>query len=66
MTDEGKTSPSDAELIELVYLATLSRRPTPKERELVSRHLATVKDRTAGFADLQHALVNSNEFLLRH
>lgn len=61
--DEGKTTP---EVIELVYLATLSRRPSGAEMELVERHLTQVNDRTAGLHDLQHALINSNEFLLRH
>ncbi len=57
---------SDAEIVERIYLATLSRRPTPAESDLIAKHLATVNDRAAGFADLQHALINANEFLLRH
>jgi hypothetical protein len=59
----GKKPP---ELIDLVYLATLSRRPTTAELDLITKHLATVGDLAAGMRDLQHALVNSNEFLLRH
>ena len=57
---------TDDELVEHVYLLTLSRRPTSAERELVRAHLAKAGDRAAGFHDLQHALINSNEFLLRH
>jgi hypothetical protein len=53
-------------IVERVYLATLSRRPTARERELVARHLAGVPDRAAGLQDVQHALLNTNEFLLRH
>ena len=53
-------------IVERVYLATLSRRPTARERELVARHLAAAPDRAAGLQDLQHALLNTNEFLLRH
>ena len=49
-----------------LYLATLSRRPTARERELVSKHLARVGDKIAGLQDVQHALLNLNEFLLRH
>ena len=56
----------DDELVELVYLSTLSRRPTTAERELVRKYLASSSDRAAGFHDLQHALLISNEFLLRH
>ena len=52
--------------MEQIYLATLSRRPTAPERELVARHLAGAKDRAAGLRDVQHALLNLNEFLLRH
>jgi hypothetical protein len=33
---------------------------------LVMKYLASVKDRTTGFQDVQHALLNLNEFLLRH
>ena len=57
---------TDEQLTESVYLLTLSRRPTSAERDLVRAHLAQVADRAAGFYDLQHALLNSNEFLLRH
>lgn len=57
---------SDDEVVELVYLSTLSRRPTPAEKELVGKYLAGSSDRAAGFHDLQHALLISNEFLLRH
>ena len=57
---------SDDEVAEQIYLLTLSRRPTTSERDLVRAHLAKVGDRKLGFYDLQHALLNSNEFLLRH
>jgi hypothetical protein len=53
-----------AAVAEKIYLATLSRRPTATERELVARHLAA--NPAAGLHDLQHALLNLNEFLLRH
>ena len=60
---EGKEVPW---IVEQVYLATLSRRPTAKEVEVVSRHVHSLPDRAAGLQDLQFALMNSNEFLLRH
>lgn len=56
----------DAEILDAMYLATLSRYPTSGERQLVADYLAAAKDRQAAFHDLQHALLNSNEFLLRH
>jgi hypothetical protein len=61
-----KAGKSDAWIVEHLYLATLSRRPTAHERELVSKFLAGAHDRAAGFRDVQHALLNLNEFLLRH
>ncbi|HEY3788846.1 MAG TPA: DUF1553 domain-containing protein, partial [Urbifossiella sp.] len=60
---EGK---STEEIVERIYLATLSRRPTPHERDLVKKHLSTIEDKAAGLQDVQHALLNVNEFLLRH
>ena len=59
----GKTT---AELVGIVFLATLSRRPTEQETALLLDHIAKTGDRLAGLRDLQHALINSNEFLLRH
>jgi hypothetical protein len=61
-----KDGKDNAWIVEQVYLATLSRRPTGKEMELVTKHLQTLPDRAAGLWDLQYALINLNEFLLRH
>lgn len=57
---------SDREILENVYLASLSRRPTNAEIELAEQHLQSSGDRAVAFQDWQHALINSNEFLLRH
>ena len=57
---------TDDQVLENIYLLTLSRRPTTVEKDLIRAHLAKAMDRAAGFYDLQHALLNSNEFLLRH
>ncbi|QDU97558.1 DUF1549 and DUF1553 domain-containing protein [Lignipirellula cremea] len=59
----GKT---EAQVVELIYLTTLSRRPTLAERELLEQHLSKATDRQEGLYDIQHALLNSHEFLLRH
>ena len=53
-------------MTEQIYLGTLSRRPTAKEQEIIRKHLASIPDKTAGLHDLQHALLNVNEFVLRH
>ncbi|MBO13547.1 MAG: hypothetical protein CMJ68_22670 [Planctomycetaceae bacterium] len=57
---------STSDIIETLYLATLSRRPSPDERKLAEAHVAGLPDRTEALRDIQHALINSNEFLLRH
>jgi hypothetical protein len=54
------------EILEVLYLSAVSRRPTPAEIKLCEDHIAAVGDRVAALQDLQHALLNSNEFLLRH
>jgi hypothetical protein len=54
------------EIVEAMYLATLSRRPTEAEQRVAADHVKTVGDRKTALEDLQHALLNSNEFLLRH
>jgi hypothetical protein len=53
-------------IVEQIYLATLSRRPTAKELAVVLEHVKTLPDRKTGLQDLQFALLNVNEFLLRH
>ena len=56
----------DAALIEQIYLATLSRRPTAAEVNIATRHIEKLGDRTRGLQDIQYALFNLGEFLLRH
>ncbi len=56
----------DDDIVERIYLTTLTRRPTDSERDIVRKHLKTIPDRRDGLADVQFALLNSNEFLLRH
>jgi Protein of unknown function (DUF1549)/Protein of unknown function (DUF1553) len=61
-----KAGKSTAELVELAFLAALSRRPTARESAIALEHITRATDRLAGLEDLQHALIVSNEFLLRH
>lgn len=59
--------PDTKSVIENIYLATLSRRPTTAEVEIASRHVDALQgDLTQAMQDLQFALINTNEFLLRH
>jgi uncharacterized protein DUF1553/uncharacterized protein DUF1549 len=57
---------NDAATIEEMFLATLSRRPKVTEAEIAMRHLRSNDDRMRGLYDLQFALMNTAEFLLRH
>ena len=54
------------EIVERIYLATLSRKPSAGEQAIAAKHIAAVGDKNSALQDLQHALVNSDEFLLRH
>jgi len=54
------------EATELIYVSTLSRRPTQKQREIVENFLDLAAMLEAGFRDLQNTLMNLNKFLLWH
>ena len=55
---------SDDQVIEELFLATLSRHPKTDEVDVAKRVIA--KDRTIGFEDIQWALLNTTEFLVNH
>ena len=57
---------TDAEMIEDLYLATLSRGPTAQEQETVRRLLAAAPSRKEGFEDLLWTLLNCAEFVFNH
>ena len=61
-----KAGKSPEDITESIYLSTLSRRPTDKEREVVEKFLKAATTPEIGLQDFQHALMNLNEFLLRH
>lgn len=52
----------DGDLIEELYLRTLSREPTDTERNSALSYCKEAKDRPAVFEDLLWALLNSSEF----
>ncbi|MBY0461338.1 MAG: DUF1553 domain-containing protein, partial [Gemmataceae bacterium] len=62
----AKSKLTNEELVEEAFLATLSRRPTAKEKADGLDHLKTAKTRTEGVTDLLWALVNTREFILNH
>jgi len=59
-----KSGKSDDQIIEEMFLATLSRRPKTDEVEVAKRVIA--KDKKVGFGDIQWALLNTTEFLVNH
>jgi hypothetical protein len=60
-----KAEKSDAEILEELFLAALSREPTAKEREQFLAYVRSKPDRRAALEDWVWALINTKEFLLR-
>jgi hypothetical protein len=59
-----KAGKSDEEIIEELFLSSLSRRPTPEEMQVGKRVLA--QDRKTGAEDTEWALLNTTEFMVNH
>ncbi|GAA4455465.1 DUF1549 and DUF1553 domain-containing protein [Novipirellula rosea] len=60
---------TNSQRIDVLFMATLSRPATEKERDLLSRFIAedaSPSERSAGLADVLWALINSAEFTLNH
>src|SRR6266699_3638867 len=55
---------SDDQVIEELFLATLSRHPKTDEVDVANRVIN--KTKTTGFEDIQWALLNTTEFLVNH
>jgi hypothetical protein len=59
-----KSGKTDDQIIEELFLASLSRRPKAQELDVAKRVIAS--DRKIGFEDIQWALLNTTEFLVNH
>jgi hypothetical protein len=57
---------TDAQVIEELFLATLSRWPDAAERKAALEHVRNAKDRKSGLVDVVWALLNSRELILNH
>lgn len=61
---EDKKNPED--IFDGIYLATLSRVPTEREREICMRQLKKWDEYCNAYEDVFWALLNSNEFFFNH
>ncbi|MFN3649225.1 MAG: DUF1549 and DUF1553 domain-containing protein [Armatimonadota bacterium] len=61
----GSDKPTDA-IVEEMYLTTLSRVPTAKEKREWASHFGRAGDRRQAVEDLTWVLINSKEFLFRY
>jgi hypothetical protein len=57
---------SDGEVVDELFLATLSRPPDEREKRAALDHVQAKGDRRAGFIDVVWALINTREFILNH
>jgi hypothetical protein len=57
---------SDLEVLDDLYLSTLSRPPTPTDVKVALEHVAKATDKRKAWEDVHWALLNAKEFLFRH
>jgi hypothetical protein len=57
---------SDREILNALYLATLSRLPADAEVQVTLAHVQHAVDKRRAWEDVQWALINAKEFLFRH
>jgi Protein of unknown function (DUF1549)/Protein of unknown function (DUF1553) len=62
----AKTKLTNDELVDELFLATLTRLPKPDEKEDAVKHLAGARNKTEAITDVLWALVNTREFILNH
>ncbi|MBI2803399.1 MAG: DUF1549 domain-containing protein [Planctomycetes bacterium] len=61
-----KSGKTDEECLEELFLATLSRMPTAKDRQSFADHRRLVGSRREALIDTMWALINTREFILNH
>jgi hypothetical protein len=57
---------SDREMLDELYLATLSRLPTEEDAKLALAHVNAAGNKRLAWEDVHWALLNAKEFLFRH
>ena len=67
LREMGKSSKSDAEIVEEIYLSALARLPTEAEKQALAAHLAAPGgNRSANLQNVMWAVLNTAEFMLNH
>jgi len=61
-----KTKKNDTEILDELFLATMTRLPNEDEKAAFIEHIKDEKDRTSAFVDVLWALINTREFVLNH
>lgn len=61
-----RSKKSDKEILDELFLATMTRLPNEEERTAFAEHIKDEKDRTSAFVDVLWALINTREFVLNH
>ncbi|MBI3824168.1 MAG: DUF1553 domain-containing protein [Planctomycetes bacterium] len=57
---------TDEEILDELFLATLTRMPNERERSIAKQSLERASTRQAGFVNVLWALINTREFVLNH
>ncbi len=61
-----KSAKADEQILEELFLATLSRFPTEEDKRSFAEYRKSKPDREAAFTGTLWALVNTREFILNH
>ncbi|HTU18739.1 MAG TPA: DUF1553 domain-containing protein [Gemmataceae bacterium] len=61
-----KAKTSELEMLNELYLSTLSRLPNQENVKVALEHVAKAQDKRKAWEDIQWALLNAKEFLFRH
>jgi len=57
---------SDREILDELFLVTLTRLPTDSEASAMLGHVTAQMDKRRAWEDVHWALINAKEFLFRH
>jgi hypothetical protein len=61
-----RSAKDDNQILDELFLATLTRLPTAKDRQVFDEYCRKASDRRAVFTDTLWALINTREFILNH